>query len=113
MTRLALAALAAAALAILSPVQAEAEPLVGGYTFVAVDAVRIDQAYTLWITGIQAGQQASTEVSIYLTGNNSSSQALICEKMALMAMAKPGQFRLEIGFASAGAAACKLSRVTP
>lgn len=114
MKRLAFLILAVAVLLpVLAPRSAAAQtPTVVAFT--AVDAVRLDGINTIRITGIKEGTAAPAEYAFsWSTLGDSGSQALVCEKMGLMALARPGQYRLEILVFSASAIGCKLARATP
>ncbi|HEY0987478.1 MAG TPA: hypothetical protein VGD80_10525 [Kofleriaceae bacterium] len=84
-----------------------------------VDAIEV-QASTITVTGIIAGQGApsTTRYSILSTGSSTSSStdvgAARCDRLALLAMSKPGKFQfavIDLGFSSRFS--CKLIARTP
>lgn len=112
MKRLLFAGAAAAALLSAAPVLAQTTPT--RYVFVAVDALEI-QGSTVKVTGVLDGESAARTItsSLYL-GASSMDQMAACERLALLAMTRPGQFRFEIqGDTAYQSPACKLARVTP
>jgi hypothetical protein len=83
--------------------------------FVTVDAVQLLESKVV-VTGIVQGDAApSTYAVIGYSGasGNSYAFALTCQQQALLAMAKPGQYLLEIFFGNGFASSCKLTRVNP
>jgi hypothetical protein len=109
------AALAAAVLA--APGAAEAQTATG-YTFTAVDAVRLD-ATKLYVTGVVEGEAAAREVLFNFSGASSYEYMLSalesCQRYALVAMSKPGQYLLRMQQSSSWAsyASCTLARAVP
>ncbi|HSD22506.1 MAG TPA: hypothetical protein VLC54_20820 [Anaeromyxobacter sp.] len=111
MKRLLLAGAAAAAL--VTAVPAPAQTAATRYVFVAVDAIEI-QYTTVRVTGVVDGESAARTVTAsFYSGTTSVDQVAACERLALLAMTRPGQFRFEILQASSSTVVCKLARVTP
>lgn len=112
MKRLLLAGAAAVALVSAAPAPAQTGPT--RYVFVAVDAVEI-QSTTVRVTGILDGESAvQTVTATFSLGSSTVDQVAACERLALLAMTRPGQFRFEIqAGATYSAGVCKLARVTP
>ncbi len=82
--------------------------------FTTVDEVSVN-ASAIVVTGIVEGEQApSTWAASAASTTTPMEWASACQRSALIAMAKPGQYRLEIK-ASTGYTipVCKLSRVAP
>jgi hypothetical protein len=90
----------------------EAQTLVGStpVVFTTVDSVQV-YATNLFVTGIVQGESAPSERYANLQNVD---YADACQKMALLAMAKPGQYVLEFRKASESSAYyyCRLTRVT-
>lgn len=85
------------------------------YVFTTVDAVS-SYVTTLSITGIQEGQAAATEVRVYFYAYDEAAKAMViqsCERKALLAMNKPGQYTFEVSWSTYGYPTCKLTRVNP
>ena len=83
--------------------------------FTAVDTVSV-QNTTVLVTGIVQGEAApSTWAVRAYSSTEATAWAAICQRSALLAMSKPGQYLLEIQYLSStyGGSVCKLSRVTP
>ena len=110
MTRLSFAA-AAAALAVTAQAQTTPSPAYSPVVFSTVDAVSVEASRVV-VTGIVQGQTvasqwyASQSTDTYGWAQN-------CQRAALLAMAKPGQYLLEIRTSGGYAAVCKLTRVAP
>jgi hypothetical protein len=103
----------AAALALVSAGPAPAQTASTRYVFVAVDAFEI-QSTTVRVTGVVDGESAvQTVMASFYNGSTSVDQVAACERLALLAMTRPGQFRFEIQQASSYSVVCKLARVTP
>lgn len=102
--------IAAAALALLVAAAASAQSY-PKYVFVAVDAVSV-QPGSVKVTGILEGQGEPGTVSAYFSTSSAGyADALqACHRAALLAMEKPGAYRLELVTAS-GWATCTLLRV--
>jgi hypothetical protein len=95
------------------------------FVFTTVDAFSFEaQSCTFTITGILQGDAAASVKAVAYSCSSSSSpysaevdrRLQTCERMALIAMAKPGQYLFEVrpgSISSAANPACKLSRVTP
>ena len=112
MKRLLLAGAAAAALFSAAPV-AYAQTAPTRYVFAAVDAIEI-QYTTVRVTGVVDGESAARTVTAnFFSGTTSVDQVAACERLALLAMTRPGQFRFEILQASSSTVVCKLARGTP
>jgi outer membrane lipoprotein-sorting protein len=116
MKRLLLACAAAAALVAAASVYAQT--VVPRHVFVAVDAFEI-RATTVKVTGVLDGESAAKTITVsFYVGSSSGTvdQVTACERLALLAMTRPGQFRFEIEGSAGGGytvAACKLARVMP
>lgn len=87
------------------------------YTFDTVDAVEIVRPTTtstpdVIVTGIQAGQTTPSSVTFHV---NNADFARDCERLAVIAMSKPGkyQFVLKISASSVDPGGCKLIRRNP
>lgn len=111
------ALMAAALLCVAGRAVAQAVPWASSAkVFATVDAVSVQHSKVI-VTGIVQGDQAASTwaVQYYLasTGVDAASFASACQRDALIAMAKPGQYLLEIQYAGAYGSICKLSRVTP
>jgi hypothetical protein len=109
MNRLAAAALAAALLAV--PASAGAQTI-GTFTFATVDEVAL-QGSNLVLTGILQGESVPTTRNGYISTSPTVGET--CQRFALLAQAKPGQYLLEITVASYGATltGCRLRRAVP
>ena len=88
------------------------------YVFVTVDAVENENGQRLRIKGIQQGQSTATEVyvDLYVSGDAAASAARVqsCERLALLAMNKPGQYLYQVGATSSyGYRGCRLTRLNP
>jgi hypothetical protein len=105
--------IAAAALALLVAAAASAQSYYPKYVFVAVDAVSV-QPGSVKVTGILEGQSEPGTVNApFSTSTAGYADALqACHRAALLAMEKPGAYRLELVTAS-GWATCTLLRVDP
>jgi hypothetical protein len=87
------------------------------YVFAAVDAVSMSLQYSrLTVKGILEGEQAPVERSVSFSSSTSLAVAVIqsCERFALLAMEKPGAYRLELLPGSYNQyPTCTLVRVNP
>jgi len=94
--------------------QVSAPLATGGKVFATVDSVSL-AGYHLEITGVVQGEAAPSVWGVYWTaGGDPTGWAAMCQRNALLALSKPGQFLLEIKWGgSSGTAVCKLTRVTP
>jgi hypothetical protein len=104
-------AVAAAAITLLSaPRAAEAQTLPAPVVFTAVDGVRYART-TLYVTGVVEGEAMPREVAF---GYPSLGAEVVksCEPLILLAMTKPGQYRLSIQRDTYDFR-CGLSRVAP
>jgi len=82
--------------------------------FTAVDAVSVMGPYVV-VTGIVQGEQAPSSWKVNYSGSaEANGWAAMCQRSALIAMSKPGQYLLEIGVPSSlSAPVCTLTRVNP
>jgi hypothetical protein len=110
MKRIALPALLAAVLAA-GPTRGQTTTT--PFVFVTVDAVAL-QSNRLVITGILEGEAVPVERWIQSNLTDSVGWMQACEKLALLAMTRPGQYRLEIGNPPPSlSTTCKLSKASP
>ncbi len=82
--------------------------------FTTVDAVR--RAAYVNITGVLEGASAATEVAVPVSSSSAASLAIgeACERYALIAMDKPGRYRLEVWVRSGSyLSECRLSVANP
>ncbi len=109
------AAVAALSLA-LGAVVARAQTAPTRYVFVTVDAVAA-QTDRLWVTGIVQGEVVAREVQILFSSTPdygaTATWTQTCERKALLAMAKPGQYLFEASSLNTYVPVCKLTRVNP
>lgn len=101
----------AAAVALVSAAPAPAQTALPPYVFVAVDALDVQYSKFL-VTGVLDGESEARTVTVYF-GTSYPDQVAMCERLALLAMTRPGQFRFEIQQVSSMFHTCKLARVTP
>lgn len=81
-------------------------------TFATVDGVEWYGTAQLRITGILQGEAAASTRIVY--ANSALESAAACERKALLAMSKPGQYVLTVTQPSATSAfACGLTRAAP
>jgi hypothetical protein len=82
--------------------------------FATVDAVAVQGAYVI-VTGIVQGEEAPSTWAAAYSSSTGVDFVAACQRNALIAMAKPGQYLLEIQYLSStsGGSVCKLSRATP
>lgn len=81
--------------------------------YTTVDAVKMDYQAIL-ITGVQEGATTATTASVYCSSTSCSDQLEKCQKLALLAMTKPGQYVFEIEkYSSQTFDRCTLRRVAP
>jgi hypothetical protein len=108
------AAVAIIALPLGSPAQTLAPIANPSKTFATVDAVSIEGTFVS-VTGIVQGEQAPSSWRVGYSGSgDSNGWAAMCQRNALLAMMKPGQYLLEIGVPGYySASICKLTRVNP
>lgn len=119
MKRFAIASIVAASLG--APGMARAQSSYTTYTFTAVDGVRyIGGTAYLYVTGVLDGAPAATEEQ-FRSGTTGFS-LLECQRFALIAMSKPGQYHLSFYAARVTpttgapyyyATNCSLVRATP
>jgi hypothetical protein len=115
MKRLLLACAAVAALLFALP--SYAQTTVPRYVFVAVDALET-KANVFTVTGVIDGESEARAITFTFSTSSSTTSrddVAACQRLALLAMTRPGQFRFEVagGTTSYQYPACKLSRVTP
>ena len=79
------------------------------YTFATVDGVKVIDKL-IYVTGIQVGASTPTEIPASFAD---SSAAERCDRLALIAMSKPGKYQFSILNPSSGTYYCDLSVVTP
>ena len=118
MTRQLATCLAIAALAMISPEPARAAQ--GDVTaYDAVDAIEV-QGSTIAVTGIVAGQGAPSTTRYIINSSSGTGTGFTdvgasrCDRLALLAMSKPGKFQfavVDLGFSSRFS--CKLILRTP
>lgn len=81
--------------------------------FVAIDAVTV-YAYTLYVNGVVEGESAPSEWGVSFSSTSSTANVEACQRMALLAMAKPGAYKLELSHQIyAGNGVCRLVRAQP
>lgn len=104
-----------ALLAALAASPAAAQTTSSSWTFETVDDVQVytNTSYaspqvTVTVTGIVQGESAATTHSAMIV-DEARATAEACERMALLALSKPGQYR----FTLSGVSGCKLARVAP
>jgi hypothetical protein len=121
MTRIGLVAAIAAALGGWVSAAGAATPIPFCYAsapcvFTTVDGIRTTGG-GLYVTGILEGEATATEHYISLSTSSSSGidPLASCQRLAMLAMAKPGQFvlRLATPVDAYSTATCQLTRVTP
>ncbi len=87
--------LAVVGLAALLPAEARGNPAIGPVTYDTVDAVEVlDNRIT--ITGIAAGGSVPVELTFTILdvpGSTTGAAAARCDRLALLAMAKPGKYQ--------------------
>ncbi|NMO22015.1 hypothetical protein HPC49_37915 [Pyxidicoccus fallax] len=89
------------------------EPVVGTpYVFQTVDSYNVVNHIEVEVTGILQGESAPRTVSFwYNLGNIDSAGHLTrCDRMALLAMNKPGLYLLEMTQTNTSVARCRLTR---
>jgi hypothetical protein len=105
----------AAALAVLllgAARDATAQTTVTVYVFTTVDAVK-SSVDRLYITGILEGTSTPATRAIQVAYSQYYSHLENCERLAMLAMTKPGQYVLEITRPSSSYDTCELRRATP
>jgi len=122
MTRHLVTCLAIIALSFISPTPAAAADVArSSAVYDTVDAVEIGAGSPslIVVTGIISGQSAPTELiySIINSSNSSIDGPARCDRLALLAMAKPGKFQFALNFIAQGTFenmfSCKLIARTP
>jgi len=98
---------------------AQTAPTVATTSFVAIDAVTVDHS-TLAVTGVIEGEPAAVTREFHFAFTNYSSthpyeQRQSCERLALLAMSKPGQYVFKVTVESYrwDYPSCSLARATP
>lgn len=87
------------------------------YVFTAVDSVEIkDSGFIFQVTGLLQGERVARTVELfagfYLSPSYQSPQTgERCERMALLAMNKPGRYLFEAQEETSGGFRCKLTRL--
>jgi len=99
--------LAIASLLFLAPRPAAADTI---DVFDTVDSVDLNGTIRLFVTGILSGQTAPTTQELYVTNSTLVQQ---CERLALMAMSKPGKYQFHVVRNSGAVSRCKLSLRAP
>ncbi|WP_242345096.1 hypothetical protein [Anaeromyxobacter terrae] len=114
MKRLLLAGALAAALVFAVAAQAQTAPT--RYVFVAVDAVE-HKGNLFTVTGVLDGESDARTIAVSFNTSVSAyyrDDVATCQRLALLAMTRPGQFRFELVPGSTYSyPACKLARATP
>jgi hypothetical protein len=84
------------------------------YVFTTVDAVDLN-SITLTVTGVLEGESAPSSHSVYFVSSAPLGDAQLsgCERKALLAMSKPGQYTFSITQLTQYGVSCKLARVAP
>lgn len=116
------AAILACLIAIPRAAEAQAVPLPPAATttkvFVTIDAVALD-ALMLEVTGVVQGESTPSTWRTALSSSGTTDVSAraewlsMCHRSALVAMARPGQYLLEIFYADYDRCRCKLIRVNP
>jgi hypothetical protein len=102
----------AAALAAFS-MRAEAQTSATPYVFTTVDAIEVEGT-TLHVTGVLEGEPAARRITFYFSSSSTTTQRDSCERLMLLTMSKPGQYRLHLLWQYFGALPkCTLERVAP
>lgn len=104
------AVLVLAALAV-APQLAAAETIFAAYD--TIDAYDVRPGGTIRITGILSGSSAPTTTIYNVGGASTSLEPSRCDRLALLAMTKPGKFQFFIINDSLGPFACRLKLRTP
>lgn len=117
MAAAAIAAIAAplAAEAQTSPTQYQQVPVASSEkVFAAVDAVNVFGT-RLIVTGVVQGEGAASSwaVTYSSTASDTVGWAAMCQRSALLALARPGEYLLTIHQFAGGAPICKLTRASP
>lgn len=107
--RIAVSALAAA-LTLLPPPPALAQPAPVGVSYATIDAIETTSR-TLWITGIVEGGTAPTRTGYFLLDADKMMDR--CERFALLVMSKPGKYQMTLINPSTTSARCMLSVRAP
>ena len=107
MTRLGFVATATVLLSMGSVARAQTTPLV--YVFVTVDAVTMQNG-ALTVTGIKEGESSPSQEYVSFSSSSTSGALDSCNRMAVLAMTRPGQFLYTID-RSTSSYKCKLTRL--
>jgi hypothetical protein len=102
---------AAAALIVSIAAQARAQTTIV-WAFTAVDAVQVNNNSTLTIRGVLSGELGPTDQIVFFY-STTTPQFESCQRLALLAMGKPGQYVLAVDVTRTGYPICKLSRAVP
>jgi hypothetical protein len=87
------------------------------YVFTAVDSVELrDSGFTFLVTGLVQGERVARTVELFggfyaSPSYQSPHSAERCERMALLAMNKPGRYLFEVQEESSSGLRCKLTRL--
>jgi hypothetical protein len=105
--------LAAAAMALLPPSPAQAAP--GDVVYATVDAFEMSVYRGFAVTGIVEGQAQTTRTAYDIYSSNSDHQVALsrCDRMATLAMSKPGKYQLTLVKLGTSEFGCKLSLRAP
>jgi hypothetical protein len=106
MKRLVLAALAA--LAVRAQAQTAPPP---AYVFTTVDDVLLEWS-NVYVTGVVEGETAARRIVFTFSNTTYASQRQSCERLLLLAMSKPGQYKVRVQQYGT-VATCALERVAP
>jgi len=119
MTRHLVTCLAIIALSFVSPTPAAAAATVATSSAVydTVDAVELLDGTLITVTGVISGQSARSESIYQIFSIPNSDGPARCDRLALLAMTKPGKFQFALNYNSTGAFEgmfnCKLIVRTP
>jgi hypothetical protein len=112
MNRLVFGALAAALLCVAGGASAQTT-VPPPVSFATVDAVKVEYS-RISITGIVEDEASPRTLTFYFsTSSTAYSLQQACERLGLLAMAKPGQYVLEVQQVSSLSVKCTLARAAP
>lgn len=101
----------AALLFVLAPLSlATAQTSSGTYVFETVDSIDAYSSVGLRVTGILQGEATPRTVSLVASSSNFEGLTRACERYALIAMSRPGQYYLEARRGGTYLEGCKLTR---
>lgn len=108
------AALAVGSSFLLLTPEARAQTAPESHTYTAVDAVKVDH-FDLHITGVLEGEAGSSTLAFFFNVSSAPQfeQRQSCERLALLAMARPGFYTLNVTVVNHGYPSCTLGRATP